>query len=236
MTTSNLGKVAIPWPDLGTAGGAALQTLVHDGVAEISNRLTSKWFTNIELLPATPFALTHKLGLPINELRTVLLKNNAPITFRELSKDFTLLQTDLDTITITNNTVSAQTVTALISANNEQRALGVSKYYLTTTDATPTEIFAQAIPQNGVYSMRIEVTAKGANAQATRTCFIMECIISNDTGVVAFDVINTFKVDRLVLPPLVFSATTDALTLDVVGLAATTIVWVANVTLVALGV
>jgi hypothetical protein len=68
QTTTQLGRLDVEWPDLDYPGGAALETLVHDGIAEFSDNISGRYTEFTAIADSTTSTITHNLGFVVLDL------------------------------------------------------------------------------------------------------------------------------------------------------------------------
>jgi hypothetical protein len=104
-----LGKHQITWPNLGTAGGLALESAVHSAVAYIGNNLNSRWSGSQTLANGDSLSFSHRFDTALANLAIQFYQANAPITQATQTARFTVTQSDLNTISVQNTSGVSQT-------------------------------------------------------------------------------------------------------------------------------
>lgn len=110
MTTSPYGRALVQWPDLGSPAGAPLHAEVTNGISFLSNNLVGRWSGSQPITASGSFLFTHNFDLALTSLRVRLFEAGVELSEAQVTAGFTIVQTSIDAITITNTGGVSRTI------------------------------------------------------------------------------------------------------------------------------
>jgi hypothetical protein len=203
MTVTALGRGQIEWPDLGTAGGAALETAIHGAVKAISDNLTGRFEAAVTLANAAFTEFEHNFNLPSSDLQVILYDDTTKerLTLEVGGAALAITYPDQNTVRVTNNG-AAKTFDVLIIPTSVFRSVGQARNYLTISSDTPTALFTRPIPNNTCELLRAEIACyrgtsiasfeliyRAKNNSGTVTLSLVEKTVNRDVDTLSADMV-----------------------------------------------
>ena len=219
---AELGRAKVIWPDLNDAGGAALETAVHSGVANLANNYVSKWLPEVTIANTAVENITHNFGMALADLTVIIFESGVPVPQSVVDSDYTVAQVSTDIISITNSSGGSKTFTAMVLGYNAEKISGRYAARLETTDATLQTLITVPVPTDK--TMMISTIVCGRKDGTNTVAYRIEAFAEDVSGTVTVTEITRSEFEDVNYTCDVVVSGTN-LIVRVAGEAATNVEW-----------
>jgi hypothetical protein len=227
-TTTSVGRANVLHPDYNHDSGTGLHAKLAAAFKVASDNMCSRWFDDTIIADTANHDFVHNFGRAITDLSYFIFESGALITEENKVDNYTITQTDINTINIYNKSGGSKTIELVILEFSIDKLM--AKFYstLTTTAVTTTNILTKSIASGkSCYAKAIITCRNSTNSNA----YVIDCLVEESGG--ALNIINISKTqaeDTLAWDAAFDSSGTNLL-VTVTGEAATTIKWIATLEL-----
>jgi len=193
-TTSPYGRANIAWPDFAHDGGTALHTKITNSIAKLSNNQDSRWSGEVTLADTASESIVHDFGMALEDLQVRIYESGVLISLEDQTKNYSITQTDTDTIAIQNVSGGSKTFFAYVWGFDVNRLIGRFAAQVTTTTNVPSKLID--VPLRGNESAMLRFMVHANKDTSTANSYVVTVQAENNAGTVTVTEIGRTELEE----------------------------------------